>query len=314
MPMQTLINAQDPAAIEAELLPERLLRSTNKGNNLLYVVNADNAPACLQEIGRLRELCFRSEGGGTGKACDLDTYDMEPNGYEQLLVWDPENRQIMAAYRFVECRKTGPDAQGAFRLSSNTLFSFSPDFCNHVLPYTLELGRAFVAPDYQPEGPYRKGIFALDNLWDGLGALSVSRKDIRYLYGKVTVFDAYPKEALVGLHGFLTHYFADSNHWVEPRREFEVELSIPKEINDLWVDLDYEKGLNLLQKKTQEWGTRVPPLFPAYMNLSSTMKYFGFAHNAAFGRVNEAGILVTIADINPAKIERHIGTFMGLGL
>ena len=307
--MQTLINAQDPAVIEAELLPERLLRTTNKGNNLLYVVNADNAPACLQEIGRLRELCFRAEGGGTGKACDLDAYDMEPDGYEQLLVWDPENRQIMAAYRFVECRKTGPDAQGVFRLSSNSIFSFSPDFCNHVLPYTLELGRAFVAPDYQPEGPYRKGIFALDNLWDGLGALSVVREDIRYLYGKVTVFEDYPHDALVGLHSFLNHFFTDPDGWVLPRQEFALNLSQADAFKEIWAGLDYEKALALLHKKTLDWGTRIPPLFPAYMNLSSTMRYFGFAHNAAFGRVDEAGILVTIADINPSKIERHIGSY-----
>jgi hypothetical protein len=307
--MQPLVEAQDPATLEAELVPERLLRTTNKGNNLLYVVDAGNAPACLQEIGRLRELSFRAEGGGTGKSCDLDDYDLEPNGYEQLLVWDPENRQIMAAYRFVECRKTGPDAQGNFRLSSNSLFEFSEVFCKNVLPYTIELGRAFVAPDYQPEGLYRKGIFALDNLWDGLGALTLVRQDIRYLYGKVTVYSDYPQDALIELHSFLSHFFGDPEGWVVPRRPHALEIPLSPTVQDYWTGLDYEKALVSLNKKAQEKGCRVPPLFPAYMNLSSTMRYFGFAHNASFGQVDEAGILVTIADINSSKTERHIRSY-----
>jgi hypothetical protein len=307
--MLPLVEAQDPAALEAELVPERLLRTTNKGNNLLYVVNAGNAPACLQEIGRLRELSFRAEGGGTGMACDLDSFDLDPQGYEQLLVWDPENRQIMAAYRFVECRNTGPDSQGDFKLSSGSLFAFSDDFCKNVLPYTIELGRAFVTPDYQPNGLYRKGIFALDNLWDGLGALTVVRQDIRYLYGKVTVYGDYPPEAMVELHSFMTHFFGDSEGWVIPRHPLALDIPLSPIVQDYWSGLDYEKALVVLNKKAQEKGCRIPPLFPAYMNLSSTMRYFGFAHNASFGKVDEAGILVTIADINASKTERHIRSY-----
>jgi hypothetical protein len=260
----------------------------------------------MREIGRLRELSFRAEGGGTGKECDVDHYDLAPDSYEQMLVWDRELRQIIAAYRFVECRKTGPDAEGNYQLSSETLFDFSKEFKEEILPSTIELGRAFVAPDYQPRGLHRKGIFALDNLWDGLGALTVARPGIRYLYGKVTLLGDYPESAQALLHSFLQHYFADTRQWVTAKPQWAVPLRISSDYEHLWTGLDYEIALQILLKKTQEMGVRVPPLFPAYMSLSTTMKYFGFAHNQGFGQVDEAGILVTVADINPAKTERHI--------
>lgn len=299
----------DPIAtelLESELGPKALLRETNKGQNYIYVVNSVDAPHVMREIGRLRELSFRAEGGGTGKDCDVDDYDLLPNAYEQMLVWDREQRQIMAAYRFVECRKTGPNPNGEFRLSSGTLFDFSTSFKEEILPYTLELGRAFVAPDYQPGGLYRKGIFALDNLWDGLGALTVTRKEIRYLYGKVTLFEGYPPSARSLLHSFLEHFFEDADQWVRPKQPWAIPIEVSPDFLGLWTGLDYEKALRLLLRKSQEMEAKVPPLFPAYMSLSATMKYFGFAHNHGFGQVDEAGILVTVKDINPTKTERHI--------
>jgi len=304
--MQALIEPIDPLRLESELSPEFLLRETGKGDNLLYVVDAQKAPSCLREIGRLRELSFREGGGGTGLDCDLDPYDTEPNGYEQMLLWDPESKQIAAAYRFVECRKTGPREDRSYRLSSASLFEFSSTFKEQVLPHTIELGRAFVAPDYQPGGRYRKGIFALDNLWDGLGALTVVRRDIRYLYGKVTLFEDYPPEARTLLHTFMQHFFTDPEGWVKPQAAFALLHDKEEEYSPIWTNKEYASALPILTKRSQELGAKLPPLFPAYMNLSTSMKYFGFAHNKGFGRVDEAGILVTVADINQAKTERHI--------
>lgn len=304
--MLPLIDPIPADLLESELGPKALLRESNKGQNSLYVVNAADAPHVMQEIGRLRELSYRAEGGGTGKDCDIDDYDLIPNGYEQMLVWDHEQRQIMAAYRFVECRKIGPDSEGNYRLSSGTLFDFSKAFKEKILPSTIELGRAFVVPDYQPGGLHRKGIFALDNLWDGLGALTVTRPNIRFLYGKVTLFKGYPESARALLHSFLQHYFTNSEQWVRAKPEWAIPLPISSELQALWIDLDYEKALQILLQKSQEMGAKVPPLFPAYMSLSTTMNFFGFAHNQGFGQVDEAGILVTIADINQAKTERHI--------
>jgi len=304
--MLPLIDPVPADLLESELVPKALLRETNKGQNSLFVVNAAEAPHVMREIGRLRELSFRAEGGGTGKDCDVDSYDLMPNGYEQMLVWDRDQRQIMAAYRFVECRKTGPDSEGNYHLSSGTLFDFSEAFRQEILPSTIELGRAFVAPDYQPGGLHRKGIFALDNLWDGLGALTVARPGIRFLYGKVTLFEGYPTSARSLLHSFLQHYFADPHLWVTAKPEWAIPIEKSSEFDALWTGLDYEKAVQVLLKKSQEMGAKVPPLFPAYMSLSTTMKYFGFAHNAGFGQVDEAGILVTVADINQVKTERHI--------
>ena len=63
-----IIDPVDTALIEAELTPERFLRDTNKGGNQIYVVTAHNAPNVMREVGRLREIAFRTAGGGTGKA------------------------------------------------------------------------------------------------------------------------------------------------------------------------------------------------------------------------------------------------------
>ena len=144
--MKEVIPPIDKDLIEAELTEERFLRTTNKANNKLYIINHFNAPNVLKEVGRLREITFREAGGGTGKDCDLDHFDVSELPYEQLVVWDPTEREILGGYRYIlgsEICKTGNPLE---HLATSKLFHFSDKFNNEYLPYTIELGRSFVQP------------------------------------------------------------------------------------------------------------------------------------------------------------------------
>ena len=159
-----IIPAVDRQLLKRELNPDRFLRYTNNGDNLVYLVNHHNAPNVVQEIGRLRELTFRAAGGGTGMSLDLDDNDTCEKCYDQLITWNPEDEEIVAGYRVIMC-KNAVNQDGSINLSTTHLFDFSEKFIKEYIPFTLELGRSFVQPQYQPSLDNRKGIFSLDNLF-----------------------------------------------------------------------------------------------------------------------------------------------------
>jgi Acetyltransferase (GNAT) domain len=305
--MKEIIAPIDKALLKTELTKERFVRHTNKGNNEIYVINHHNSPNMMMEIGRLRELAFRGGGGGTGEAYDIDHNDTCEKPYEQLIVWDPREEVVLGGYRYI----WGPDAMladGTINLSTEHLFHFSPKFIAEILPYTIELGRSWVHPDYQPTATSRRGIFTLDNLWDGLGALVVDYKAVKYFFGKVTMYEQYNIEARDMLLSFMDFYFPDNEALVTPinplQRVFEAEKFYP-----LWEGNDYKEGHKNLNQGVRSLGENIPPLINAYMNLSLTMKTFGTGINDLFGDVQETGILVTIADIYPEKVARYVETY-----
>ena len=89
--------------IRAELKHKNFLRKTNCGNKEIYITTAHLSPNIMREIGRLRELSYVLDGGGTGKPCDIDEFDTmpEPNCFKQLFVWSPEDEEIVGGYRFI---------------------------------------------------------------------------------------------------------------------------------------------------------------------------------------------------------------------
>ena len=171
--MEEIIQPIARSLLKAELTKEKLLRRTNKSNNEIYIVTAHDAPQVMREIGRLREVAFRYYGGGTGLAMDIDEYDTMENPYRQLLVWDPEEEQILGGYRFLCGSDIRFDANQKPVLATAHLFNYAPTFIRDYLPFTVELGRSFVTLEYQATRSSSRGLFVLDNLWDGLGALSV---------------------------------------------------------------------------------------------------------------------------------------------
>ncbi|PZX53803.1 acetyltransferase (GNAT) family protein [Algoriphagus ratkowskyi] len=299
----------DKKLLKAELRPERFLRYTNNGDNLVYLVNYHNSPNVVREIGRLRELTFRAAGGGTGLELDLDENDICDNCYDQLVTWNPEDEEIVAGYRLIKC-KNSINSDGSLNLSTTHLFDFSDRFVKDFIPSTIELGRSFVQPKYQPALDNRKGIFSLDNLWDGLGAVVLMNPDVKYLFGKVTMYPHFSREGRDLLLMFMNYYFPDNDGLVKPKENLRLgyETDLPNNGNP-FEGLEYKEGYKLLNGKIRTYGENIPPLINTYMNLSPTMMTFGTALNDEFGEVEETGILITLADIYETKKHRHMDTF-----
>lgn len=302
--MKPIIPAVDKELIKKELAEVGLIRPTRKGDNEIYFVNCHTAPNIVREIGRLREVTFRFAGGGTGEELDLDEYDTEEICYNQLIVWDPEDEVIIGGYRFILC-KDAIDEHGEIHLSTTHYFDFSERFIKEYMPTTCELGRSWVHPDYQPAQNPRKGLFALDNIWDGLGALTITFPEIKYFFGKVTMYPNYNREARDFLLHFMHHYFPDTENLMVPYHPLKTEYDTTF-VEEQLKGLDFKDGFKVLNSFVRKHGENVPPLVNIYMHLSPTMKTFGTAVNPDFGNVEETGILVTIADVYPDKKERHL--------
>jgi len=305
---EEIIQPVERVLLEKELDKSKFIRCTNNGNNEIYIVSFDNAPNVMSEIGRLREVTFRTAGGGTGKPVDLDEFDTGDHAYKQLIVWNPEEKEIVGAYRFIKTVNVANIENGVHHLATSHLFSFSDKFIKEYMPYTIELGRSFVQPLYQPTVDSRKGMYSLDNLWDGLGALIVDNPDVNYFFGKFTMYLSFEKTARDLILFFLHKYFPDKEKLVTPHEPQEFFSDI-NELNAVFTGGNYQEDYKILTQLVRSLNENIPPLVNAYMNLSPTMLTFGTALNDTFGEVEETGILVTISDIYDAKIDRHVNSY-----
>ena len=306
---EEIIQPIDRKLLKAELTPERQLRMTNKSHNEIYVVTAQNAPNVMKEIGRLREEAFRTAGGGTGKSMDIDEFDTMDNGCKQLIVWNPENDEIIGGYRYLFGKdwKIPPDGQP--HLATSHMFHFSEKFMKEYAPYTVELGRSFVSLDYQNVRQNTKSIFALDNLWDGLGALTVINPDCKYFFGKMTMYPSYIRRGRDMILYFLKKHFDDKQHLIIPIKPLKIETP-EEELAKIFCEDDFKADYRILNHEIRKLGYNIPPLVNAYMNLSPTMKLFGTAINYGFGDVEETGILIAVDEIFEEKRIRHIESFV----
>lgn len=306
--MQNVIEPVSRKLIEAELNSDTFVRHTNNGSNEIYIVNWHNAPDTLMEIGRLREISFRDAGGGTGKDHDLDEYDKCQNCFDQLIVWNPRDKEIVGGYRFIHGRDQKIDPEGSLIGPTGKLFKFSEGFLKEYLPVSIELGRSFVQPSYQPMYNIRKGMYSLDNIWDGLGAIIVDNPEIRYFFGKITMYPHFNRQARDMILYFLHRYFPDRDQFAKPFKPIEPELA--KEFLDsIFTGRSYDENYKILVQEVRRRRENIPPLVNAYMNLSSTMRTFGTAINFGFGDVEETGIMVTISDIYDLKKSRHLDSY-----
>ncbi len=305
--MKNIIPAVSRELLIEELNEQSFLRHTNKGGNQLYLVTHHNAPHVMREIGRLREISFRSAGGGTGKQLDVDAYDTAQVPFEQLVLWDPEDQEIIAGYRLLKCSTAERDEEGKIVSATAHLFELSQEFYNDYLPYTIELGRSFVQPMYQRNAS-RKGLFSMDNLWDGLGAVLVQNPDVKYLFGKVTMYPSFQREARNIILSFLKTVFPDKNALVRPEKPL-VEPGVLQPFAHHFEGLEFKEAYVKLRDLVRERGENIPPLINTYMNISNTMKTFDTAANYEFGHVEETGILLTVSDIYPEKKDRHMLTY-----
>ena len=307
--MEEIIAPIDKEVLKSELTQERRLRFTNKSNNEIYVVTAHNAPNVMKEIGRLREIAFRAAGGGTGKSMDIDEYDTMPNPYKQLIVWNPEAEEILGGYRYLFGDEVKYDEHGKPVLATAHMFDFSEKFLKEYLPYTVELGRSFVTLEYQSSRAGAKGLFALDNLWDGLGALTVINPNMKYYFGKMTMYPSYHRQGRDMILYFLNKHFHDPDKLITPVRPLELETD-PAILEEIFSCDSFKDDYRILNTEVRKLGYNIPPLVNAYMGLSPTMRMFGTAINYGFGDVEETGILIAVDEILEQKRVRHIESFV----
>lgn len=303
--MKPIIPPVDRDLLEKELTTSKMIRRTNNGNNLLYVITHNDSPNIMTEIGRLREISFRVAGGGTGKEVDIDVYDTMPNPYSQLIVWDPKEKEILGGYRYFVCSNAITDEDGNCNLATARMFRFSKVFREEYMPYMIELGRSFVQPAYQSTNRDSKGIYALDNLWDGLGAIWLQNPQVKYFFGKVTMYTTYNREARDLILYFFEKYFPDKDNLVRPYEPVEITTD-RKLLESVLCGKNYDEDYRLLFQNVKVRGELIPPLINAYMKLSPTMKVFGTAMNYSFGDVEETAIMITLDEMYVAKIERHL--------
>ncbi|ALO49649.1 GNAT family N-acetyltransferase [Hoylesella enoeca] len=306
---EDIIQPVDKQLLREELTSDKQLRMTNKSHNEIYVITAHTAPNVLREIGRLREIAFRAAGGGTGKSLDLDEFDTCKNCYKQLIVWNPEAQEIIGGYRYLNGTDCELDDEGQPKLATSHMFRFSDKFIRDYLPYTVELGRSFVSLEYQNVRVNTKSIFALDNLWDGLGALTVLNPHLRYFFGKMTMYPSYIRRGRDMILYFLKKHFDDKDNLIVPMKPLKIETDI-KELEALFCKDDFREDYKILNHEIRQLGYNIPPLVNAYMNLSPTMKLFGTAINYGFGEVEETGILIAVDEILEEKRIRHIDSFI----
>ena len=306
--MQPIIEPINSELLEIELSADIFVRPTNNLGNEIYIFNGNLKPNLLVEVGRLREITFREAGGGTGKPYDLDEYDSGQFAYQQLIVWNPTDKAIVGGYRFV-LAKDVQDENGHFHLSTEEIFAYSDQLKQQYFPSTIELGRSFVQPDYQPSSSNKKGLFSLDNLWDGLGALVVDNPSMKYFFGKITMYTDFNAEARDYILSFMHEVFPDTENLATPIDSLKIEHDCSEFIAQI-KGKDYKTAHQILNTAVRNLGENIPPLFNSYMNLSPSMKTFGTSINPHFGDVEETGIMVTIGDIYDQKKERHIQSYL----
>jgi hypothetical protein len=306
---QEIIQPIAKEILKSELTSERQLRMTNKSHNEIYIVTAHDSPNVMKEIGRLREIAFREAGGGTGKSMDIDEFDTCENCYKQLIVWNPEAEEIIGGYRYLVGNEWDYDDKGQPILATSHMFHFSERFIKEYAPWTIELGRSFVSLPYQSSRMGAKSLFALDNLWDGLGALTVIKPNVKYFFGKMTMYPSYIRKGRDMILYFLKKYFDDKEKLIIPMKPLIIETD-PVEFQTLFSGESFKEDYKILNSEIRKLGYNIPPLVNAYMSLSPTMKLFGTAINYGFGDVEETGILIAMEEIFEEKRVRHIDSFI----
>lgn len=282
---------------EINLLPKDCQLFMPEGSDWeVYVAGAGQIPKVLREIGRLRELTFRSVGEGTGLSCDLDEYD---NHYLHLFLWDKGENKLVGAYRMGRTDKILEEF-GPKGLYNAAHFSFSESALK-VLSRGLEMGRAFIVPEYQ------KRPLALGTIWQGIGRFMARNPHYRYLYGTVSISRDYTNLSRSIIVSYLEAGEMEAGlasgvrAFTPPRR---TQLKSP-ELKILPIGLTDSQGLSQLISEIEEDGKGIPVLLRQYLRLNGKILSFSLDEN--FGDVLDCLILVDIYKSPERSIKRYLG-------
>lgn len=281
--------------IRSELRKGELLGLTSD-NKQIYLIEYDNAPNIINEIGRLREYSFRKVGEGSGRTRDIDGYDRY---YHHLVLWDDDALEIAGAYRIGECGWI-LSWIGKEGLYMNDLCDIGDGF-EDILDDAIELGRSFVQPKYW-------GSRALDYLWQGIGAYLSHNPQIKYMVGPVSISGSYPKHAQEALVYFYTRYFGSDHTWVRAKSPYCLSDYVRAEFDELFDGNDYAEDFRKLKDYLKSFDVAVPTLYKQYSELCDEggVEFMDFGIDTDFNNCIDGYILVQISKIKEAKRQRYI--------
>lgn len=293
---KTIVHPQDRQALKQELKQAQRLGETADGKKI-YLFDYQGDSAVMNEIGRLREIAFRCVGEGTGEKKDLDIYD---SYYRHLILWDEEELEIAGAYRLAEGFRLCESADAP--LYTSTLFSYNGQMAPY-LAQGIELGRSFVQPKYW-------GKRSLDYLWYGIGAYLRNHPQVRYMFGPVSLSNAYPKAAKDMLVWFYRHYFPDHEYLARAASPYTLDETTHLNLSALFSGDDYKADFRLLKEQLEYLGVSVPTLYKQYSELCEEggVRFLDFGVDASFNYCVDGLVLVDLDHVKAKKRERYIGT------
>ncbi len=282
-----------PAVAPTELASELSARSplvSFRGLEV-YAVLGDDCPRVMREIGRLRELGFRHAGAGRGADVDLDALDVGVQAYTQLLAYDPERRELVAMLRFQYGKHAAEHGEQILRTSS--LFEYSSEMRERVLPAGVELGRSVVNRGARR---VRLGLFAL---WQGLSALVKGDRSIAYFFGNVTLYSTFERGALERLVSLCERWYEPPETMLMARRGLRYVANVAGADCDV-TPVGPAARIAFLQRAMRERGERLPSMLQSYLSLGDDVWLGQTARDGDFGGALELGIVVPLLRLDDA--------------
>jgi len=293
---QPVAKPESRESLEKDLKQCQSLGTTPDGKGL-FLTTQTQSPAIVREIARLREATFRPVGEGSGYERDTDQFDAH---YHHLFIWSYDDRDIVGAYRLGDARKLIEQA-GVAGLYTNTLFHFSPTMTSYF-QQGLELGRSFVQPKYQNR-------YALEYLWQGIGAFVQRHPHIRYLFGSASISARYGHEATARIAHFYKTHVNQLPVDVSPRTPFCVSNSLEvQQANEMPGD-DFQTDLTTLQSALAAQDLTIPLLFKHYSQATSKdgVSFSAFNVDPAFSNCVDAFVIADLTRLLPKKKRRYLG-------
>lgn len=292
--VETIAHPVNSKALKKALYQSRLLGETKDHKKIFLYQFKDDCPV-MQEVARLRELTFRTVEEGTGEAQDLDKYDVY---YSHLVLWDDIDLEIVGSYRIGEGHKI-MDEYGVEGFYSNSLFKLNKAF-QAYLPNSIELGRSFVQPRYW-------GQRNLDYLWYGIGAYIREQPGTKYLFGPVSMSNAYPHQAKEVIISFYKQQFGSDLSLATAKTPFiisdQAQQFAAEEFNE-----DYKTSYKILNSELKKLGVKVPTLYKQYVELCTDKgcHFIDFNIDPDFNNCIDSLIMVELDKITDKKKQRYI--------
>jgi len=299
-----IFKIQEPVAapVAAELLTKELetlpedRRLAENSDFAVYLGTAREMPQLLREVGRLRELTFRGAGEGTGKSCDLDSFD---EYYSHILLWHKSRQELVGAYRAGNTAEILAQ-RGVGGLYTSTLFRYDEKIFRRLGP-ALELGRSFVRPEYQRQ------YAPLLLLWKGIARMVARRPAVPVLFGAVSISNEYSSASREMIFRFFEAHMQEDElaGLIEPRRPFRPGLLRRWDCSGMHRALRDLDELSQPITDVEADGKGLPILLRQYAKIGG--KLLGFNVDRKFSNVLDGLVVVDLRQTDATVLERYMG-------